>query len=399
MPTYSFEAKIPGGKTIKGQVNAPTEVEARVKLRAQKLIPVRIFIKGQKDNSNKQAGKVKGKELQAFTRQFATLINSGIPVVQGLEILSDGIANPNLKLALDKTKAQISQGRKLADAMSDHPKVFDKLFVNLVKAGEEGGVLDTILERLAIYIEKAEKIKNKVKGAMFYPISIVVVAALVVTAILYFVIPQFESLFAEAGQELPELTQMVIAISHFLRDYWYILFGSIFAALFVLRQYYATVSGKYNIDFFLIKSPIIGNVIQKSEIARFSRTLSTLLASGVALLNSLEISANAVGNAVIEKTLKECKGVIAEGKSIVTPLAKNPYIPDMVVQMIGVGEQTGALDIMLEKIADFYEEEVDYAVSSATTLIEPIMMVVLGGIIAFIVVAMYLPVFNLAGTM
>ncbi len=401
MPVYVFQAKIPGGKVVKGEVNAASETEARVKIRAQNLVPVRLVVKGQKAASNAAggfSGSVSSKDLQVMTRQFATLINSGIPVVQSLEILSDGSKNQLLKKTLRKIRDDISQGRRLGEAMTPHRKVFDKLYVNLVKAGEEGGILDTILNRLAIYIEKAEKIKSKIKGAMFYPIGVLFVSAIVISVIMVFVIPKFEELFKSSGRELPGLTQLVIEMSQFCRDYWYMMIGGVIAAVFAFKQFYSTPSGKAFMDEIFIRMPIVGNIIQKSEVARFSRTLSTLLSSGVALLDALDIAAESVGNAVVERTIKQAKAVISEGKSIVIPFSKNPYMPDMVVQMIGVGEQTGSLDSMLAKVADFYEEEVDYAVGAATTMIEPLMMVFLGGTIAFLVIAMYLPIFDLANT-
>tara|TARA_B100001248_G_scaffold260601_1_gene249287 strand:- start:396 stop:1604 length:1209 start_codon:yes stop_codon:yes gene_type:complete len=401
VPVYVFQAKIPGGKVVKGEVNAASETEARVKIRAQNLVPVRLVVKGQKAASNAAggfSGSVSSKDLQVMTRQFATLINSGIPVVQSLEILSDGSKNQLLKKTLRKIRDDISQGRRLGEAMTPHRKVFDKLYVNLVKAGEEGGILDTILNRLAIYIEKAEKIKSKIKGAMFYPIGVLFVSAIVISVIMVFVIPKFEELFKSSGRELPGLTQLVIEMSQFCRDYWYMMIGGVIAAVFAFKQFYSTPSGKAFMDEIFIRMPIVGNIIQKSEVARFSRTLSTLLSSGVALLDALDIAAESVGNAVVERTIKQAKAVISEGKSIVIPFSKNPYMPDMVVQMIGVGEQTGSLDSMLAKVADFYEEEVDYAVGAATTMIEPLMMVFLGGTIAFLVIAMYLPIFDLANT-
>ncbi|MCB0348182.1 MAG: type II secretion system F family protein [Bdellovibrionales bacterium] len=399
MPAFTFQAKIPGGKVVRGEVSAANETEARVKIRAQNLVPVSVTAKGMKKALSASAFssvKVSSKELQVFTRQFATLVNSGIPIVQGLEILEDGTKNAGLKAALKKIKDDISTGKRLAEAMSTHSTIFNKLYVNLVKAGEEGGILDTILNRLAIYIEKAEKIKNKVKGAMWYPIGVLIISVIVISIIITFVIPKFEELFKSTGKELPELTQMVIDLSHYVINNWYVIIGAAFAIFWAAKAFYQSVDGRLTCDEFFIRLPIVGSVIQKSEIARFSRTLSTLLSSGVALLDALDIAAGSVGNAVVEKTIRESKTVISEGKSMTLPFAKNPYMPDMVVQMIGVGEQTGALDTMLGKVADFYEDEVDYAVTAATTLIEPLMMVFLGGIVAVLVIAMYLPIFGLA---
>ncbi len=399
MPSFVFQAKIPGGKVVRGEVAAANETEARVKIRAQNLVPVSVIAKGGSKKAAISAfasAKVSSKELQIFTRQFATLVNSGIPIVQGLEILEDGSKNIALKSALKKIKEDISTGKRLAEAMAIHSSIFNKLYINLVKAGEEGGILDTILNRLAIYIEKAEKIKNKIKGAMWYPIGVLIISILVISIIITFVIPKFEELFKSTGKSLPQLTQMVIDLSHFATGNWYFIVGGAVAIFWSAKAFYQSPEGRLTADEFFIRLPIVGGVIQKSEIARFSRTLSTLLSSGVALLDALDIAAGSVGNAVMEKTIREAKGVISEGKSMSLPFSKNPYVPDMVVQMIGVGEQTGALDAMLAKVADFYEDEVDYAVTSATTLIEPLMMVFLGGIVAVLVIAMYLPIFGLA---
>lgn len=401
MPIFQFQAKMPGGKTVKGELDAPSEVEARVKLRSQHLIPVRIIAKGTKKQNSATgdffAQKVSSKDLQVFTRQFATMVNSGIPIVQGVTILADGSQNLTLKKVLQQVKDSITSGKRLAESMKSHPRIYNDMYVNMVRAGEEGGVLDVILERLAQYIEKSENIKNKVKGALFYPVTILFIAGIVITVVMVMVVPKFEELFASTGRDLPELTKMVIAMSDFFVHQWYILLGLLMLSFFGIKSYYATSPGRYMFDGLLINMPVFGPVVQKSEIARFSRTLGTLLSSGITLMEALDIASDTVSNAHIQKTLKECMQVIQQGKSIVGPLSTNPLIPDMVVQMIGVGEQTGAMDVMLDKIADFYESEVDYAVTAATSMIEPIMMVILGVIIAFLVVAMYLPVFDMAG--
>lgn len=408
MANYAFQAKQLDGRIVRGELEAANESEARVKIRAQQMIPLKVVlgVAGSTPTASLTAkkpsgvfsigGGVKSKELQIFTRQFATLINAGIPVVQGLEMLEKGVSNLNFRTVIAKIRTDISQGKKLADALAEHPKVFDRLYVNLVKAGEEGGVLDTVLNRLAVYIEKAVKIKGKVMGAMYYPAGVLAVAGLVLFAILHFVIPKFEELFKSSGQELPLPTVIVIEMSHFMQSYWYIPLITMVVGFFAFKSYYATPDGKRTIDYLLLSSPIFGSMLQKSAIARFSRTLSTLLSCGVGILDALEISARVAGNAIMEATLLNAKKTIAEGKSIVHPLSKDKYIPDMVVQMIGVGEQTGAMDTMLAKIADFYEEEVDTAVAGLMSLIEPIMMVFLGGMIGGVVIAMYLPIFNLA---
>jgi type IV pilus assembly protein PilC len=399
VPVFSYQAKTIDGKMIKGQVEAATDTEARIKLRARRMIPIRLHSANEKKelfNFSAFKGRVNNKELQVFTRQFATLVNSGIPIVQSIEILGNGAQSELLASTLKKVKEDIEGGKKLAEAIAMHPRVFDKLYINLLKAGEESGSLDTILERLAVYIEKSIKIKNQVTGALYYPAGIMVVAAIVVWVILTFVIPKFEELFKSSNQKIPWLTQKVVDLSHFMIDYWYLVFGVLFGAGYAAMAYYKSDGGRKTLDAVFIKAPLFGDIIQKSAIARFSRTLATMISCGVPILEGLDISARVVGNAVLERTFLLAKDVIAQGKSIVIPLSKDPYVPDMVTQMIGVGEQTGALDTMLGKIADFYEEEVEYAVGALTSMIEPLMMVFLGGIIAVLVIAMYLPIFNLA---
>ena len=401
MAKFIFQAKSLAGKVMRGEIEAASDVEARIKLRAQQLVPVRVAPKGKKGKKEKVqfnpfADKVPPKELQIMTRQFATLINSGIPVVQSIDILSSASKVPALQKALGNVKNSLEGGKKLGDALAENPRVFDDLYCNMVKAGEEGGVLDTILNRLAEYIEKSVKLKAQITGALFYPAGIMVVAAIVIFAIMTYVIPQFEALFAGSGRELPQLTQIVIAMSHFVRDYWYVVIGGGIAIIVMPIQYYKTKEGKRNMDSFFIRIPVLGQVIQKGAIARFSRTLSTMLACGVGIIESLDIAAKVCGNYQIERSLLESKQSIMEGKSVTLPLGKNKYIPDMVTQMIGVGEQTGAMDVMLGKVADFYEDEVEYAVAAMTSMMEPLLMVVLGGTIAFLVIAMYLPIFDLA---
>ena len=403
MARFKYEAKAVNGQSMNGEIDAANEAEARVKLRAQKLFPLRLvsLAAGQTSNQKKggkkvPSGGVKAKDLQIFTRQFSTLLSSGIPVLQSLAVLGKTSRAPALNAALNGIVEQVGEGRRLADCMGQYGKVFDKLYVNMVRAGEESGNLDGILARLASYIEKSVKIKGKIKGAMFYPAAIVFVAAVVVSALLIFVIPKFQELFASNGQELPKLTAYVVAASSVLKNYWYLIFGGIGGGIFALVKYYGTENGKNTIDRILIDIPLMGDLIQKGAVARFSRTLATLLESGVAIIEALDISSKTVGNIVIETAILRSKEAISEGKSLVVPLEKEKYIPPMVVQMIGVGEQTGNLEQMLTKIADFYEDEVDVAVGALTSMMEPMLMVVLGGIIAVIVIAMYLPIFNMA---
>ncbi len=402
MAKFVFEAKAANGKMFRGEVEANNEGEARVKLRAQKLIPTRLSVKG---GAAPRAGagarssgvRVRAKELQVFTRQFATLLSSGIPVVQSLEVLARGTRNVGFGNALTEIVQAIGAGRRLGDALAPYPKIFDNFFVNMVRAGEEGGVLDTVLNRLAQYMEKSGKIVAKIKGAMVYPAAIIIVAFLVITCIMVFVIPKFEQMFESMNQELPTLTQYVVETSRIFSDYWYLIIGGFAGLIFGIVYYYGTPDGKSSIDGILVDLPLIGDVIQKGAIARFSRTLSTLMGAGVGIMDSMNISAKVAGNHVIEQCFMRAKNAIEQGRSMTTTLGKEKYIPGMVTQMIGVGEQTGALDTMLAKVADFYEDEVDAAIGVLTSAMEPILMVVLGGIIAVLVIAMYLPIFNMAG--
>lgn len=400
MPRYQFEARDTRGRVFKGELDAPNESEARVRLRAQKLMPMKVAQAEQKVSGLKKVGGigVPLKELQVFTRQLSTLLGSGIPILQSLEVLSQSQRSPGMSIALKSMVNDINQGRRFGEAMAEHPLVFDRFYVNMVKAGEESGNIDQILNRLAVYIEKAAKVKGQVKGAMVYPIAILSVAFLVVSGLMIFVIPKFEAVFASSGQDLPVLTKMVVAMSKIFMSYWWAIIGGVAGSVFFIINYYRTDDGKKTIDTVLIDIPYVGDLIQKSAVARFTRTLSTLLASGVSIMEALEIASRVTGNVVIETALIRAREAISEGKSLTVPLSKEKYIPQMVTQMIGVGEQTGAIDQMLNKVADFYEDEVDVAVSALTSVMEPLMMVVLGGIIAFIVVAMYLPIFNMAGS-
>lgn len=400
MPRFVFEARDGRGRVFKGELEAPSEGEARVKLRAQKLMPMKLAQAAQKVSVAKKVGgkSVPAKELQIFTRQLSTLLSSGIPILQSLEVLSQSNRSPGMSIAMKAMINDINQGRRFGEAMAEHPLVFDRFYVNMVKAGEESGNIDAILNRLAVYIEKAVKIKSQVKGALVYPIAILIVAGVVVAGLLVFVIPKFEAVFSSSGQELPGLTKMVVVMSKTFMSYWWLIIGSIAGAVFLLINYYRTDEGKKTIDAILIDLPFIGDLIQKSATARFTRTLATLLGSGVSIMEALEISSKVTGNHVIENALLRAREAISEGKSLTVPLSKEKYVPQMVTQMIGVGEQTGNIDQMLNKVADFYEDEVDVAVSALTSVMEPILMVVLGGIVAVMVIAMYLPIFNMAGS-
>lgn len=400
MPVYVFQAKAADGKFVKGEVDAANEAEARVKIRSQKMIPIKVVsqssmpAKAQKTSFFKD--KVSMKDLQVFTRQFAVLIGAGVPVVQSLEAMIQGARSPALGRVLEKVVEDVEKGKQLARAMSTHVQVFDRMYVNLVTAGEEGGVLDGVLNRLAEYIEKSVKMKGKILGALWYPAAIVVVAFAVITGILVFVIPQFEQMFEGLGQELPALTRMVIKASKLVQTYWYLVVGTLIGIPIAFRTYYATEDGRRVCDTVFLEIPIFGDLILKGSIARFTRTLSTLLVAGVRIMDSLEIAANTAGNWVIENAIQRAKTSVSKGKTLAEPLKQEKHMPNMVVQMISVGEQTGNLDTMLGKIADFYEDEVEQAADTLTSMIEPLLMVFLGGIIAVLVVAMYLPIFNMA---
>lgn len=400
MARYVFEARDARGRVFKGELEAPTENEARIRLRAQKLMPMKLAQAEQKVSALKKVGGkgVPAKELQIFTRQLSTLLGSGIPILQSLEVLSQSQRSPGMSIAMKAMINDINQGRRFGEAMAEHPLVFDRFYINMVKAGEESGNIDSILQRLAAYIEKAVKLKSKVKGALVYPIAILVVAFVVVAGLLIFVIPKFEQVFSSSGQELPGLTKMVVAMSKVFIAYWWAIIGGVVGSVFFGINYYRTDDGKKTIDAILIDIPYMGDLIQKSAVARFTRTLATLLGSGVSIMEALEISSKVTGNHVIENALLRAREAISEGKSLTVPLAKEKYIPQMVTQMIGVGEQTGNIDAMLNKVADFYEDEVDVAVGALTSIMEPLLMVVLGGIVAVMVIAMYLPIFNMAGS-
>ena len=401
MARYSFAAKNRSGKVQRGEVEATTEVDARVKLKAKGLEIVMLTRAGTNARvANKApamfAARVNTKDLQIFTRQFSTLLGAGIPVVDALKILSEGLRSGVLKDAAAQVKTSIEGGRRLADSMASRPDVFDKLYCNMIQAGEEAGILDGILNRLSIYLEKAQKIKGQIKGAMVYPIVIIGVSMLVVSGILVFIIPRFQEFYSSSGRPLPALTQFVVNISHSMVSRWYLFVGGGIAFPIFMKQWMQTPSGQDATDRFAMKAPVIGEVVRKSAIARLSRTLSTLLASGVGVLEAIDIAARTSGNIVIEQALLRSKESVSQGRPFAQPLLKEKAFPDMVVQMISIGEQSGTLDVMLGKIADFYEDEVENAVKAMTSLVEPLLMVVLGAIIAFIVVAMYLPIFSMA---
>lgn len=396
MPTYKWAGKTFRGEIKSGELVAKTKDELIYSLRKQGIIPTVISeIKAPKKVFSKKK-KVSDRDLVVFTRQFATMFTAGIPIVQGLDILSRQIENKTLATMLSQIKGDIETGTTLADALKKHPYVFDDLYVNLVAAGETGGVLDSVLMRLAGYIEKSMKLKKKVKGAMIYPAIVVSVAVLVVSIIMIFVIPIFSKIFTEMGVALPLPTRSVIWMSNFLAGIGgaLILLGLI-GSVVTLRQYRKTEKGKRDIDRFLLQMPVIGDLLKKVAVARFSRTLGTLIGSGVPILEGLDICAKASGNKIVEDVVLTAKKDVASGKTVAESLSKSEFFPSMVIQMINVGESTGALDDMLIKIADFYDDEVDNAVQNLTTMLEPMMMVFLGTTIGYIVIALYLPIFKM----
>jgi type IV pilus assembly protein PilC len=378
-------------------LTAGSKAEAEAMLRRQRVEGASIREKGKEIAVPKFGGKVPPQLIAIFTRQFSVMIDAGLPLVQCLEILGSQQENKNFKRALIQIRQDVESGSSLADAMRKHPKVFNDLYTNMVAAGEAGGILDTILQRLAAYIEKAVKLNSQVKSAMIYPVSVISIAAIVVTIILWKVIPVFAALFAGLGAELPMPTRVVIALSHFIADYWWAMGGGIALTIFFLNRYHETYKGKRVIDGVLLKMPVFGMLLRKIAVARFCRTLSTLTSSGVPILDGLTITAKTAGNSIVEDAIMATRKSVEEGKTISEPLGDTDVFPSMVVQMIAVGEQTGALDTMLSKIADFYEEEVDVAVAGLMKLLEPILIAFLGVAIGGIVIAMYMPMFSLIG--
>jgi type IV pilus assembly protein PilC len=401
MARYMFQARNNAGQLQIGQMDAIDEGEVRSKLKSQGLAPLRVIVApgSQSASLNNIFGfqkRVASKDLQIFTRQFSTLINAGITVVDSLKLLSEGKRDPLIKEAALKVRQAIESGKLLGDGMAQMPNVFDRFYVNMVRAGEEAGILDGILNRLALYLEKSEKLKKQVKGAMVYPVAIILVSVVVVSGILIFVIPRFQELYQGAGKELPFLTQIVVNASNFLIKRWYILIAACVGIPYGLMAWYQTREGRETCDKIFIRVPVFGELIQKSSVARLTRTLSTLLSSGVGVVEALDIASRTAGNKVIEDALARSKESVISGKTLSAPLQREPLIPDMVSQMIAIGESSGTLDIMLGKIADFYEDDVENAVKAVTSLMEPMLMVVLGGIIAVLVLAMYMPIFGMA---
>ncbi|NJD19583.1 MAG: type II secretion system F family protein [Gemmatimonadetes bacterium] len=395
MPTFAYSARpASGGDIQSGEIDLPTKDDVLAYLHKQKMIPVSVREK-QKGINISIGGGVKTRDVVIFTRQFATMINSGLPLVQSLDILAEQTENPQLRKTIQETLYDVESGHTLADAMGKHPKVFTELFVNMVAAGEAGGILDTILLRLATFLEKNDALVRKIKGAMVYPAVIFSVAGGAVIILLVFVIPTFQSMFEAAGIPLPLPTRIVIGLSKFLFGYWWALGAGIVAAFFAFRSFVATSNGRLLMDKLLLSLPILGDMQRKAAVARVTRTLGTLVSSGVSILEGLEITAKTSGNRVIHDAVMGSRASIAGGETIAGPLKESGVFPPMVVQMINVGEQTGGLDEMLTKIADFYDEEVDAAVETLLSAMEPIFIVFLGAIVGGMIVAMYLPIFDM----
>jgi type IV pilus assembly protein PilC len=401
MGKFAWEGTTKSGQTMKGEMEAPNTEAVQGQLRRQGIAPGKIKERGKGfDIEIKIPGfepKVTTKDLVVFTRQFATMIDAGLPLVQCLDILSKQQDNKTFKKNLVQVKEDVESGSTFADALKKHPKAFDSLYVNLVAAGEIGGILDTILNRLAAYIEKAMKLKKKVKSAMTYPATIVGIAVVVISVILVFVIPSFEKMFNDFGGELPMPTQIVIMMSNFIQSYILVIIGGFFALIALLKRIYKTPIGRLRMDAFFLRLPVMGILIRKVAVAKFTRTLGTMMSSGVPILDGLDIVAKTSGNQVVENAIYQVARSISEGKTIAEPLEKSGVFPPMVCQMIAVGEQSGSIDTMLNKIADFYDDEVDDAVGNLTAMMEPLLMLFLGTTVGGLVIAMYLPIFKLAG--
>ncbi|MFQ5841286.1 MAG: type II secretion system F family protein [Thermodesulfobacteriota bacterium] len=396
MPRYNWEGKTLRGEKRKGEMEAPDEGSVRTHLRQQNVIPTKVVAKGKEISFSFGMQRVKKKDVAIFTRQLATMIDAGLPLVQSLDILAMQQESKAFQEAIKSIKDNVEGGSTFAAALGRHPKIFDELYVNLVVAGEEGGILDNVLNRLAVYIEKAEALKKKVRSALVYPSTIVCVAVLVVAILMIFVIPVFDKMFSSMGHTLPLPTLIVIGISKIIKKFFLLLIVALVVFIFMLKRYHATEKGKMAIDSFILKTPVFGILFRKVAVARFSRTLSTLITSGVPILDGLTITSKTAGSKPVEYAIMKARTSISEGETIAEPLARSEIFPPMVTQMIAVGESTGSLDSMLSKIADFYEEEVDVAVATLTSLLEPLLMVFLGVTVGGIVIAMYMPIFKIA---
>jgi len=391
MPVFEYTARTAAGEETTGTVELATKEDVAAHLRKKRMRVVRV----REAKRKKRGGRIPTRDVVIFTRQFATMINAGLPLVQALDILAQQTDNKTLAEVTKQVVYDVESGNTLADALGKHKNAFSDLYVNMVAAGEAGGILDTILLRLSVFLEKNDAIVRKVKGAMIYPAVIFSVAIMAIIILLIFVIPTFQQMFASVQMELPLATQIVIGMSDLLQRFWWLFIALGVVSFFAIRKYYATQGGKLVIDRLLLGSPILGDLLRKSAVSRFTRTLGTLVSSGVSILDGLEITARTAGNRVIHDAVMESRGSIAGGETIADPLQKSGVFPPMVTSMIAVGEATGGLDQMLTKIADFYDDEVDAAVSALLSLLEPVMIVILGVIVGGMIVAMYLPIFNM----
>jgi type IV pilus assembly protein PilC len=398
MPDYKYQGTSRSGGSVSGVMTASNKTELASLLKRQQITATKMTEKGKEFNMPQFGGGVKAKELAIFTRQFSVMIDAGLPLVQCLEILASQQENKFFQKVLTNTRGQVEGGATLSAAMRSSPKVFDPLYVNMVEAGETGGILDTILQRLSTYIEKNVKLQRAVKSALVYPVGVLTVAGGVITLLLWKVVPIFATLFAGLGVDLPLPTKIVIALSNFVGSiFGLLILIALGAGIFGLKVWYGTPQGRFVMDTIVLKLPVLGILMRKIAVARFTRTLGTLISSGVPILEGLDITARTAGNAVVERALQKVRKSLEEGKSLTEPLKESEVFPGMVTQMIAVGEQTGAMDAMLQKIADFYEEEVDAAVKDLLTALEPIMIVFLGVVVGGVVISMYLPLFTLIG--
>jgi type IV pilus assembly protein PilC len=393
MPTYTYTARAVNGELKTATIDAPSREEVVAQLRRQRMSVVKVDEESKKAKTPR--GSIKMRDIVIFTRQFSTMINAGLPLVQALDILAKQTENKTLSEVTRAVVFDVESGHTVADALAKHPNAFSDLYVNMVAAGEAGGILDTILMRLATFMEKNDALVRKVKGAMIYPGVIMSVAVIAICVLLIFVIPVFETMFGSVGLALPLPTRVVIGLSRFLKGYWWLIGGGIAGSFVMVKRYYATPGGKLLIDKAMLKVPVLGDVLRKSAVSRFTRTLGTLISSGVSILDGLEITAKTAGNRVIQDAIMASRASIAGGDTIAAPLQKSAVFPPMVISMIAVGEQTGGLDEMLSKIADFYDEEVDAAVSGLLSLLEPVMIVFLGVVVGGMIIAMYLPIFDM----
>ena len=393
MPTFTYTARDAKGDLKTATIDAANREDVVQQLRRLRMNIVKV--EEQSKTKQKTGGSISMRDIVIFTRQFSTMINSGLPLVQALDILSKQSENKALQAVTRQVVFDVESGHTVADALGKHPKAFSDLYVNMVAAGEAGGILDTILMRLATFMEKNDALVRKVKGAMIYPGVIMSVAGIAITVLLIFVIPVFKNMFGAVGLALPLPTRVVITMSEILVGYWWLIGAALVGAFFALKKYYATSKGQLVLDRLLLKAPILGDVLRKSAVSRFTRTLGTLISSGVSILDGLEITAKTAGNRVISDAIMASRSSIAGGDTISAPLAKSNVFPPMVISMIAVGEQTGGLDEMLAKVADFYDEEVDSAVSNLLSMLEPVMIVFLGVVVGGMVVAMYLPIFDM----